>query len=54
MATPIKITPILKNESSRRFNRLLIAEKDVKVSSADKGRIENLVKKVLSKSKASR
>jgi hypothetical protein len=51
MATPIKITPILKNESSQRFNEMLVAQQNQKVSSEEKKRIESLVSKVLAKSK---
>ena len=51
MATPIKITPSLKNESSQRFNEMLVAQQNQKVSIEEKQRIENLVSKVLAKSK---
>jgi hypothetical protein len=54
MATPIKITPILKNESSARFNKTFVAQQDVKVPDASKKRIESLVDKVLAKSKFSK
>lgn len=51
MATPIKITPFLKNESSQRFNEMLVAQQNQKVSPEEKKRIESLVSKVLAKSK---
>ena len=54
MATPIKATPPLKNESSRRFNKLLVAQQNQKVSAEDKKRIEATVAKVLAKSKLSK
>jgi hypothetical protein len=50
MASPITITPTLKNESSVKFNRQLEAQKNEKVSPAEKDRIINLVKTVLQKS----
>jgi hypothetical protein len=54
MATPIKITPILKDESSSRFNKTLFAQQEVKIPITTKHRIESLVVKVLSKSKFSK
>ena len=51
MATPITITPILKNEASAKFNRQLQEDIHRKVSQADKARIISIVDKVLSKSK---
>jgi hypothetical protein len=51
MATPIKITPILINESSKRFNEMLVAQQNQKVSSEEKKRMEALVSRVLAKSK---
>jgi hypothetical protein len=54
MATPIKITPILKNESSSRFNKNLVAQQEIKVPITTKHRIESLVAKVISKSKFSK
>jgi hypothetical protein len=51
MATPIKITPPLRGKASARFNRLLNAQKDEKVSKEEKGRLVSLVNKVLSNSK---
>jgi hypothetical protein len=51
MATPIKITPVLKGESSRRFNEKLNAQKSQKVTSEEKQRIKNLVAKVILNSK---
>lgn len=51
MATPIKITPVLKDESSQRFNEMLVAQQNQKVSEEEKKRIEYLVKKVLAKGK---
>lgn len=51
MATPIKITPVLKNESSQRFNQMLVAEQNKKVSPEEKKRIETLVSKILANSK---
>ena len=54
MATPIKITPTLKDESSLRFNRELLNASNSKTSDSSKARIELLVSKVLQKSKISR
>lgn len=51
MATPINITPTLKNASSIKFNQQLEAQKDKKVPQVEKDRIFSLVEKVLSKSK---
>lgn len=53
MATPIKITPVLKGESSKRFNKELVAQQDQKISSEEKKRIETLVSKVLANSNRS-
>lgn len=50
MATPIKLTPAIKNEASVKFNKQLADVK--KVSSIEKQRIMSLVDRVLSKSKA--
>jgi len=49
MATPIKETPILYGSSSKKFNRILVSEQNDKVSSQEKERIEDLVRRVLSK-----
>jgi hypothetical protein len=54
MATPIKITPTLKNESSAKFNRQLEEQRSNKVPQVEKERIFSLVAQVLSKSKAQR
>ncbi len=54
MATPITITPILKNESSSRFNKTFVAQQNIKISDTSKKRIESLVVKVLAKSKFSK
>ncbi len=51
MATPISITPSLKNESSLKFNQQLDAQKDQKAPRGEKERILSLVDKVLSKAK---
>jgi hypothetical protein len=51
MATPIKATPILYGTSSTKFNKILASERNVKVSAEEKQRIENLVQKVLNKTK---
>ena len=48
------MTPVLKDESSKRFNEILVAHQDQKVSEEEKKRIELLVIKVLAKSKFSR
>lgn len=52
MATPIKITPFLKNESSQRFNKMLVAQQNQKISQEEKQRIISIVAKVLAKSKS--
>jgi hypothetical protein len=54
MATPIKITPILKNESSLNFNKIFVAQQDLKIPFTSKKRIESLVVKVLAKNKFSK
>ena len=51
MATPIKTTPALKNGSSERFNKMLDAKKNYRVSREEKMRITTLVEKVLAKKK---
>lgn len=51
MASPITITPTLKNEASASFNAQLEAQKNIKASKAEKDRITLLVTAVLSKSK---
>jgi hypothetical protein len=51
MAISIKITPILKNKSSLRFNELLDSQQKQKVSVATKNRIDSLVTKILAKNK---
>lgn len=51
MATPIKATPMLSGSSSKKFNRILMSEKDVKASPEEKHRISSLVHKILSKGK---
>jgi len=50
MAKPIQQTPVLEGESSKHFNKLLSANENKKVSSADKQRITQLVQDVLKKS----
>ena len=50
MAAPIKITPVLSGKSSVQFNASLKMNSG-KVSHAEKERINNIVEKVLSKSK---
>lgn len=50
MASTITITPTLKNEASVKFNRELEAQKNNKVSKAEKDRIINLVETVMQKS----
>jgi hypothetical protein len=52
MASPITITPTLKNESSAKFNKELESQKNNKVSQADRQRIFNLVEKVLESKKS--
>ena len=54
MATPIKATPVLKNASSDRFNRILTSNQNLKIQSDKKDAIFSLVHKVLSKSKISK
>ena len=54
MATPIKITPVLKDESSHRFNKMLVAQQNQKVSQEEKKRIASLVASVLANSKLSK
>lgn len=49
MATPIKATPILYGSSSKKFNKELLLEQNIKASSQERERIANIVKRVLSK-----
>lgn len=49
MATTIKGLPILYGSSSKRFNKILLSEQDMKVSPQERERIFNLVKRVLEK-----
>lgn len=49
MATPIKETPILYGSSSKKFNKTLVAEQNIKVSPQEWERIENIVRRVLTK-----
>jgi hypothetical protein len=51
MATPIKITPVLKGKSAVRFTEQLLADEKNKVSASEKARIFSLVERILSKSK---
>lgn len=51
MATPIKITPILKGEAAERFTKRLLADEKNKIPASEKARIFSLVEKILSKSK---
>lgn len=51
MATPIKITPVLKGKSSIRFNETLAAQKSDKISPEEKQKMKDLVLKVISNSK---
>jgi hypothetical protein len=54
MASPINITPTLKNQASVKFNQQLEAQKNEKVSQADKARIATLVEKILAKTKSTK
>jgi len=51
MATPIKATPVLQGEASKRFNSLLHANEHIRVSPEEKKKMQSLVEKVLSKKK---
>ena len=51
MATPIKATPVLQGNASKRFNALLQAQENTRVSPEEKKKIYSLVEKVLSKKK---
>jgi len=51
MATPIKITPVLKDKSSIRFNEMLAAQKSDKISSEKRQKMKDLVLKVISNTK---
>jgi hypothetical protein len=51
MATPIKATPVLRGNSSKRFNSLLQSNENIRVSPEEKNKIFSLVDKVLSKKK---
>ena len=48
MATPIKITPVIKGNDSRSFNKALKENQSQKVSAEEKSAIFSLVEKVLS------
>jgi len=49
MATPIKATPMLSGKSSRKFNETLRAEQNSKVSDREWQRMQDIVRRVLSK-----
>lgn len=49
MASPISITPVLRNKDSVKFNKDLELNRSNKVSKEEKERIANLVKQVLEK-----
>ncbi len=49
MARPIKATPVLSGNASKRFNSLLASNKNNRASDVEKKRIENVVSRVLSK-----
>ena len=51
MATPIQITPVLRGRASKRFNALLEAQRNDKVTPEEKEKMISLVEKVLSKNK---
>lgn len=51
MATPIKVTPVLEGEASKRFNSLLQAQQHIRISAEEKKKIFSLVDKVMSKKK---
>ncbi|MDT4881247.1 hypothetical protein FQZ97_1170860 [compost metagenome] len=49
MATVLKATPILKGKESKRFNSILSANENNKISKAKKDKMFALVNKVLAK-----
>lgn len=49
MATVLKSTPILKGKESKRFNSILSANENNKISEAKRNKIFALVKNVLAK-----
>lgn len=49
MATVLKATPILKGKDSKRFNSILSANENNKISKAKRDRIFALVKNVMAK-----
>jgi hypothetical protein len=51
MATPIKITPVLRGRSATRFTEQLLANEKNKVPASERARIFSLVERILSKSK---
>lgn len=51
MASPLSITPVLRNQDSAKFNRDLELNRSIKVSKEEKDRITSLVKEVLEKKK---
>jgi hypothetical protein len=51
MATPIKATPVLKGNSSKRFNSLIQSNQHIRVSTEEKTKITSLVDMILSKKK---
>jgi hypothetical protein len=49
MVSPIKITPVLHGDSSKRFNSLLRSKQHICVSPEEKSKIFSLVEKTLAK-----
>ena len=49
MATPIKVTPVLKGEDSKSFNNTLSSNLNNKISKEDMERILNTVNSVINK-----
>lgn len=54
MPTVLKPTPILQGKESERFNRILLANENKKISKAKKDEMFALVKEVLAKSESFR
>ena len=51
MAKPIKATPVLHGDSSKRFNAVLESQQHIRVSEKEKSQIFSLVERVLAKNK---
>lgn len=49
MATPIKVTPVIRDQDSKRFNQVVESSQNKRVSPAERQEINTLVQRVLHK-----